>query len=136
MINKIILIHKKPKKYILINIILIITLITSIILSYKYKTYNSFKVTGISKCLNVCKISTTLRYDQINKIDSNSKIEYKNKIYEINNIEYSEPYLNNNIAYQDIEIETSLKESKIVEIKILYNKQRIIRKIINLILEE
>ena len=59
------------------------------------------------------------------------------KKYKIEKIEYSEPYLNNNIPYQDIKIYTSLKTNeKIIKVKLLYNKQRIIKKILEIIIKE
>ncbi len=132
--NKIYMLNLKPTKIILVNIIMYLYIIISLIISYNIKTYTSLKLTGILNCDNTCIIDTTLSYEYISKINKNSKISSNNKSYKIENIEYSEPYLNNNIAYQDIKLVTNIKEdNKIIEFKILYNKQRILTKIINII---
>lgn len=135
--NKIYLLNKKPKSNKLITFIVLLTIILFILLTFKYNTYDSLNIVGIYKCDNTCYIETSIIYEDINKIDKNSILEYKNKTYIIEDIIYSEPYLNNNIAYQDIKIITNLKvKETIIKSKILYNKQRIINKIINYITGE
>lgn len=135
--NKIYLLNKKPKSNKLITFIVLLTIIFFILLTFKYNTYDSLNIVGIYKCDNTCYIETSIIYEDINKIDKNSILEYKNKTYIIEDIIYSEPYLNNNIAYQDIKIITNLKvKETIIKSKILYNKQRIIYKIINYITGE
>lgn len=135
--NKIYLLNKKPKNNKLFSIIIFITILISILLTYKYKTYDSLNIVGIYKCENTCYIESSIYYEDINKIDKTSILEYKNKTYIIEDIIYSEPYLNNNIAYQDIKIITNLKvKETIINSKILYNKQRIIYKLINYITGE
>lgn len=137
MISKTFLISQQPKNHKVIHIIIFIITITSIIFSYSYKTYNSLNIIGIYKCDEYCYIDSTLSYNDIIKIDNPTIIEYNNKKYKIEDIIYSEPYLNNNIAYQDIKIKSNLNtKEKIINIKILYKKQRIITKIKNLIMEE
>lgn len=135
--NKIIMLNKKPKNYIVIYIIFITLLLTSILLSYKIKTYDSKNITGLIECSDTCKISITLQYNEIELLSKNPQIEYLNKKYNIENIEYNEPYLNNNIPYQDIILTSNLnlKETRIINIKIIYNKQRITTKIKNIIME-
>lgn len=135
--NKIYLLNKKPKSNKSITFIVLLTIIFFILLTFKYNTYDSLNIVGIYKCDNTCYIETSIIYEDINKIDKNSILEYKNKTYIIEDIIYSEPYLNNNIAYQDIKIITNLKvKETIIKSKILYNKQRIIYKIINYITGE
>lgn len=135
--NKIYLLNKKPKSNKLITFIVLLTIILFILLTFKYNTYDSLNIVGIYKCDNTCYIETSIIYEDINKIDKKSILEYKNKTYIIEDIIYSEPYLNNNIAYQDIKIITNLKvKETIIKSKILYNKQRIIYKIINYITGE
>lgn len=135
--NKIYLLNKKPKSNKLITFIVLLTIIFFILLTFKYNTYDSLNIVGVYKCDNTCYIETSIIYEDINKIDKNSILEYKNKTYIIEDIIYSEPYLNNNIAYQDIKIITNLKvKETIIKSKILYNKQRIIYKIINYITGE
>lgn len=132
--NKIYLLNQKPKSNKLITFILLLIIITFILLTFKYNTYDSLNIVGIYKCENICYIETSIIYEDISKIDKNSILEYKNNTYIIENIIYEEPYLNNDIAYQDIKIITKLKvKETIIKSKILYNKQRIIKKIINYI---
>lgn len=135
MYNKLYLLNEQPKKN-LIKIPIIILIITFIIFIYRYKTYNSFLTTGFIKCDNKCYINISLPYDKADKITLNSKIEYLNNIYNIEKIEFKEPYIENNIAYQDIKIYSELQtEKRIINLKLLYNKQRIITKIKELILK-
>lgn len=136
MLNKIVLLNKKPKKNIMYYWIFILMIITSIILSYKIKTYDSYLVTGLNKCEKKCVISFTLPYNKVDILSNKPKIEYLNKEYTIQKIFYQEPYLNNGVPYQDIEIEINLSDkNRLINFKILYNKQRIINKIKNIITE-
>lgn len=136
MINKINLKNKMPKKHPIQYIIFFITFFTSFFLITKINIYDSYKVPGLINCSSTCIIKITLPYNYIDIINSKSKINYQNKIYQINNIEYEERYLNNNIPYQDITLSTNLKtDNKIINIKILSNKQRVSEKIKNIILE-
>lgn len=131
MIKKLLLLNQKPKKNLVIHLIFISLLITFLIIAYNYNTYDVYQTTGIMKCENNdCYITITMIYDKIDILNQNPKIEYLNKIYDIKSITYEEPYLNNNIAYQDLNITTNLQvNNQIINFKILYNKQRIITKI-------
>lgn len=131
MIKKLLLLNQKPKKNLVIHLIFISLLIAFLIIAYNYNTYDVYQTTGIMKCENNdCYITITMIYDKIDILNQNPKIEYLNKIYDIKSITYEEPYLNNNIAYQDINITTNLQvNNQIINFKILYNKQRIITKI-------
>ena len=125
--NKILLMSKQPKQNHIIHIFFIIIILTSIIFSYSYKTYDSLQIIGIYTCNDGCYIDTSLSYEYITKIDNPKLLEYQNKNYKIEEIIYNEPYLNSNIPYQDLKIISNLKTSKkIVKVKLLYNKQRII----------
>lgn len=136
MLNKIVFLNKKPKKHSIIYWILLIIIITSFFLLYKIKTYDSYLVTGINNCENVCIITFTLPYNKVDILSKKPKIEYLNKIYKIENINYLEPYLNNGIPYQDIELITKISNNnRLINFKIIYNKQRIITKIQNIIKE-
>lgn len=131
MYNKFSLITLLPHKHRLINFLIIITFIIAIILSYKIKTYDSYLVSGLNKCDNdLCEIQITVPYNKIDIFALTNNIEYLNKQYRVLNIVYNDPYLDSGIPYQDIIISTDLKtEEKIINFKVLYNKQRIIRKI-------
>ncbi len=137
MINKYILLSKKPKNNKIFNLLFIIILLTSILFSYMCKTYDSYYVVGLKECEDICYIVVSLSYKDIDKVSESSLIEYNNKKYQVNNLIYSEPYLNNGIAYQDIKIISNLEtKESIVNMKVLSNKQRIITKIKKLIFKE
>lgn len=136
MIQKLILLNQKPKNTPIISFLFIIICIITLCLSYFIKTYDIYPTTGIINCAESCKISLTIPYDKIDFIKDDSKLKYLNQEYEIINITYDEPYLNNNIPYEDINIETNLtSQDKIINFQILSNKQRIITKLKNIILE-
>lgn len=136
MIQKLILLNQKPKNTPIISFLFIIVCIITICLSYFIKTYDIYPTTGIINCDKSCKISLTIPYDKIDFIKNDSKLKYLNQEYEIISITYDEPYLNNDIPYEDISIETNLQsQDKIINFQILSNKQRIITKIKNIILE-
>lgn len=137
MSKKICLLYKQPQNNKLISILLLIIITISILLTYKYKAYNVLNIIGIIKCEKTCYIDTSIPYENISIIDKKTILSYKDKKYKIEKIDYSEPYLNNNIPYQDIKIYTSLKtDEKIIKVKLLYNKQRIIKKILEKIIKE
>lgn len=130
--KRIILLNLNPKSY---NSILILTiiLIISMLLSYFYKIYDSYYLTGIISCQNECSIKVTIPYNKVDIFKYNPHIEYINKDYKIKEVIYEEPYLDNGVPYEDIVIKTNIKsEDKIINFKILYNKQRVLKKILNL----
>lgn len=127
--------RQKPKKYPL-SIIIIVSIIILIILSYNIKTYDALNVTTFTKQDNKCHLEFTLPYDKISILE-NGLIGYKNKKYKIKNINYIETIIEENILYERISIESNLKcHNKIAKIKIINNKQRIITKILKIIKEE
>lgn len=136
MIQKIILLNQKPKNTPIISFLFLLICIITLTLSFCIKTYDIYSTTGLIECNETCKISLTMPYNKIDIISTSSKIKYLNQQYEISNIKYEEPYLNNNVPYEDIVIETNLNsQNKIINFQILSNKQRIITKIKNIILE-
>lgn len=135
MLNKLILLNKKPNKHQKLYITIIILIIVFLIYCIRNYTYNSYQTTGIIKCEDDCYINITLPYDKVDILSKNPIIKYQNKTYKIDKILYKEPYLDHEIAYQDIEIESFIKEERIINFNILYNKQRIITKIKNIIIE-
>ncbi len=68
-----------------------------------------------------------------------SFIEIKNQKYKIQDLKYAEPTLNeNNLILQEVTLklkEYSYKNNEIVELKIYKNKEKLIKKILNIILE-
>ncbi len=135
MLNKFILLNKKPNKHLKFTITIIILIIVFLIYCIKNYTYDSYQTTGIVKCEKECFINITLPYDKVDILSKDPIIKYNNNIYEIKSINYKEPYLDKEIAYQDIELVSFVKEEKIINFNILYNKQRIISKIKNIIVE-
>ena len=135
MLNKLILLNKKPNKHLKIYITIIILIILFLAYCIKNSTYDSYQTTGIVKCEEECFINITLPYDKVDILSKDPIISYQNNTYEINNIDYKEPYLDREVAYQDVELESFLKEERIINFNILYNKQRIISKIKNIIIE-
>ena len=136
MTNKIIFLNQKPKNHPLIYCVFSLLSLTSLFLSYFIKTYDSYKTYGIVKCDTKCSVNITLPYNKVNILNKESKIKYLNKEYNIEEIIYEEPYLNNEIPYQDINIVLEITgKDKIIEFQILYNKQRIINKIKEIIIE-
>jgi len=134
MVNDILLYYKKPHLNICILIIIILFMLTLIILSYKIKTFDYYKVVGIIECEDKCTIKFSLPYNKIDILSKSPKILYQNKEYNIEDISYSEPYLNNDIPVEDIELISNIKkDDNLIEFSIIYNKQRIINKIKNLI---
>lgn len=137
MIEKEILLKQLPKRHVCIYCIFFILGVLFLIMSYKIETYDTWKTNGILKCEEeMCQISITLSYNDIDILSKNPKIEYGKKEYDISSISYEEPYVNSNIAYQDIQLQTNLvEENRIINFTILYNKQRIITKIKNIFVE-
>lgn len=128
--KKIYLLNLYPHKHRLISIIVILVVLTIIPLSNFIKLYDSYYTTGLISCNEECSITVSLPYDKVDILKQNPHLEYLNKEYKINKITYNEPYLDNQIPYEDVIIYTDLNsEDKIINFKILYNKQRIISKI-------
>ena len=127
--------YKKPKKILTIYLLFIIILIIIIIYSYQNYTYDKKEILVINNCIEEeCTLKTTLNYEEERILSKNPIIKYNSKTYKINKIIYDEPYLSNEIPVTDVTIETDLKEeNKILKISIYYNKQRIIKKIKNII---
>ena len=99
-----------------------------------YVVNDSYYVTGLINSDKECVITISFPYDKVDILKQNPHIEYLNKEYNINSITYNDPYLNSEIPYEDINITTDLtSKDQIINLKILYNKQRVIKKIKNII---
>ena len=67
-------------------------------------------------------------------LDQQPRIEYQHKKIKIKKILYSEPYLSNSIPVSDVTIIVDdLSDNNIIEFKLEYNKQKIIKKIKNIL---
>lgn len=133
MINKTILLNKKPNNNPIIKISIFL-LIIIILISIKIDTYDTYKLIGIYECNETCVIKTNIPYDKISILSKNPSIKHNEKTYKIKDIIYNDIYIENNIPYQEILIEIDIeKDTKLMEFTISYNKQRIIKKITNII---
>ncbi len=129
MINKLILLNKKPKLNCLfyLNICILIFIIIFISL---VKTYDSYTIVAINECENECNLNIVLPYNKIDILD-NALVDINHNLYSIKSITYNEVTENNGIVFQNIALKTELQEesTRIYKIKLLKNKQRIIKKI-------
>ena len=127
---------QKPKKYPL-SIIFAITLTILTVLSFYIKTYdsyNTFAITNQEK--NSCNLELQIPYTQITDTEK-SLIEYENNIYKINKINYEDTIIEDDVIYKKINLSSNINcNSKVTKIKLLYNKQRILTKILKIIKEE
>ena len=128
-------IYSKPQCK--IGIYFLIVLVLIFIPFLFLQTYSSYKTTGILECKDdTCILKLAIPYDKLFILDYHPQIEYLNNKYVINNIEQSEPYLNNNIPVVDVAIATDyISDNKVIEFRFLYKKQRIITKIIGFMKE-
>ena len=134
--KKEILYNKTIKINALVYFIFISLMATIICFAFNKKIYNVKEVVGLNECEdNLCKISITLNYEELDILKENPEIVYAKKKYRIKKVEYQEPYLNNGIPVEDLQLETDIKEEKIIRLKIYYNQQRIIDKIKENIIE-
>ena len=134
MLKKYILYYLKPPKLIIKDIIIITIIGIAIFISFKIDTYEKKEITGIYNCEEECKITFPLNYKEIDLINQNSIIKYQDKKHKIKEYQKGEPYLDNGIAYEDIEITIDLEtDSKIVNLNIYYNKEKLFKKIKKLI---
>ena len=129
--------YQKPKTNIMIYLIFIVLISLLIYISFKYHTYDIKELAVLNECNEEkCILKTTLSLEEQDILNNNPIIIYDQKEYKINEIEYNETYLSNNIPVTDISIDSELKEKKqILKIKIKYNKQRIIKSIKEKIIE-
>lgn len=125
-----------PHKHNLLFLLILLMFIFLWLVVSNVKTFDTLTITGLIECKETCTISLTLPYDKIDIFNNDSFISYKNKNYNIKNLVYEDPYLNGEIAYQDIIFETNLSSStKLINFTILSNRQTLIEKIKNIILE-
>lgn len=130
------LLSEKENRMGFVFLMFFVFMVLVVILVFKVDVYDSTVAVGIISCSDSCKIEVTMPFDKIDSFNNEPFISYNNKSYDILNISYGEPYLNGEIALEDVVIETNLEsQDKLINFKILSNKQRIIEKIKNIILE-
>lgn len=129
----------KPKKFYLPFLVLLI-LIIIIIFGINIEVFDSYDIYVEPKIENnKIILSTNILLENTEKFLLNSKIEYKNKQYQINKSTISESKydIQNNLAYSkldfEIELNDDFQEHTLIKVKVLNNKQRLIYKIKNII---
>ena len=117
-----------------ITIIIIIFFIFLLIISIKYKVYSSYKVSGVIVCDDKCYIETNLSSNQSKLINKNINIVYENQTYEVKEIFLEDIIDNNGIIYLRVKLDTNLniEKNSIIDFKIIYDQQRIITKLKNI----
>ena len=120
-----------PKKH--HELLIIILFIISILVISFIETYDSLELISYYEDNSYKIIIPINEKDKLKE----SYILYKENKYKIYDVKYSEPIYDNNNYYYEVEFKSDLiLEENIVSIKIINNKQRILKKIKNIIWEE
>ena len=136
-VNSNYLLNLKPKMYKL-PIITLILLLVLVIVSFIYKTYDTKVVIGYISCQEECYLDIKVDLNLVSKLDDVKFIEVYNKKIDIICTDISEVLADNNsLNYQIIKYKLDVHEYKSLfyEVKLYYNKDLIIKKIINIFLE-
>lgn len=136
-VNSNYLLNLKPKMYKL-PIITLILLLVLVIVSFIYKTYDTKVVIGYISCQEKCYLDIKVDLNLVSKLDDVKFIEVNNKKIDIICTDISEVLADNNsLNYQIIKYKLDIHEYKSLfyEVKLYYNKDLIIKKIINIFLE-
>lgn len=136
-VNSNYLLNLKPKMYKL-PIITLILLLVLVIVSFIYKTYDTKVVIGYISCQEECYLDIKVDLNLVSKLDDVKFIEVDNKKIDIICTDISEVLADNNsLNYQIIKYKLDIHEYKSLfyEVKLYYNKDLIIKKIINIFLE-
>ena len=127
--NKQAFLRKKPKNLFLVSIMFILLLLIVLVISLKVEVYDHYLTRGYVNCSENCKI--------IVAIPTNIDIQ---------KIKFNKKYIKPNILSKTIEIDKEnvisyylytftniygLEDKEIVELNFCYNKQRLLKKIIN-----
>ena len=133
--NKVILLNKKPNKHYLY--LLLIFLIFILILICTIHDFDSYKVVGLKNSNDTNKVSITIPYNKIDIFDYKLYVLYKNQKHYITDIKYGEVVFEDNVPFINVELTLDFDiDTEVVNFKILYNKERIIKKIIRIVKEE
>ncbi len=128
--------YKNSKKYSITWFIPLIIIIFIIIFSLTHSVYNVYDVSAIYKCDQKCTLDF---YISILDGFTYDYITINNKTYEIDNILYGDIELNeNNVGIQKIALEVKEYEGKnneVVKLKIFKNKEKMLKKIYEIIKE-
>ena len=133
------LLSLKPRYNIILYIILIV-LISLIICTFIFNTYDVYNTKGYLSCDDKCYISISVDIFEIDKIDSSNYILVKKDKLKIINTEVSEIYSDeaSKSNYQIVKYEIDKVDIKnaFYDVKILSNYESIISKIINYFFKE
>ena len=119
------------KKHVLL-IFLFIIIITSFVISFNTKAYSSYKTYGIYLDNH---LYVDIPIDNSDAVKKGIYLKIDDQKYDIEIEEISDLQVEGNINYQTYSLKsfTEYKNNQVVEITFYYNKQRMIKKIINLI---
>lgn len=129
MLNKEALLQKKYNHKIFQNLLIFIPLILIIAVTYKIKSYDLYPI--YAEIIENDFLKITLNYEDLEYINQDTKIKYHNQYYDIKDISYGDIYIEGNIPYETITINTNLNLNgeKLVKINLANNYKRIIIKI-------
>ena len=133
MYKKISLLSSKPKTSKITSLIIIFILVL-LIISYKLKIYSVYKTLAVINCEDICYIETSIPSTKSELTEKEIKIEYDNHKYKVNKVYIEDIIEQNNQLYLKLKIDSTIpaERNKIINIKILYNEQRIITKLKNI----
>lgn len=127
--NKQAFLRKKPKNLFLVSIMFILLLLVVLVISLNVEVYDHYLTRGYVNCSENCKIIVAVPTNiDIQKIKFNKKYIKPNilsKTIEIDEKNVTSYYL---YAFTNI---YGLEDKEIVELNFCYNKQRLLKKIIN-----
>lgn len=134
-LNEYILLKKSPPQALFLKILIIIFLFI-LIMSFYIKIPDTKTFTALITCQEDCQIELLIPSNQMDLLNHHPTLVYQDKTYHITNINIAELTFNNDIPAAKVIITSDLKVSmaNFINIKLQYNKQRIINKIINLII--
>lgn len=119
--------QKSLMPFFCINFILLLILSTIIV-----KIPDVYSTIAIVTCSEECSLKINIPSTKMDMLNQNLYISYKNKEYKVKEFQIDDLVIENNIPIAKVILESDLKISKsnFINIKLLYNKQRIIKKII------
>ena len=133
MYKKISLLNKKPNTS-KISLLIILFIVILLICSIKFKIYSTYRTLAVYECSDSCYINLNIPSTQSKIIEKDLEIFYNNKKYKVKKV-YLEDVINeNNNIYLKIKMDTELKLEKnnIIDVKIIYDQQRILTKLKNI----
>ena len=133
MYKKISLLSSKPKTSKL-TVLIIIFILVALFISYKLKIYSTYKNLALISCEDKCFIETSIPSTKSSLLDKERQLEYNNQKYKVNKVYLEDIIEEKNQLYLKIKIDSdlNLEKNKIINIKLLYDQQRIITKIKNI----